>query len=297
MAVRTACSPDAALAAFATHLRAERHASPHTLRAYLADVRGFLDAAGVKDLARVRADAIRHWLRTLDGENARTSIARKLAAVRGFFRFLRRTERVAADPTVGVASPKVRRRLPTHLTLDEVDRLLSVPRGDAVLGLRDRAILELLYSSGLRVSECTGLDWNAVDLDAGAVRVLGKGRKERVVPVGRPALQALVAWRAAAANAGLAATGAVFKNARGGRLTSRSVARLMARYVRDAGANTGASPHALRHTFATHLLGGGADLRAIQELLGHASLSTTQRYTHVDLRQLMDAYDRAHPRA
>ncbi|MCW5892813.1 MAG: tyrosine recombinase XerC [bacterium] len=288
---------DEALEAFATHLRAERHVSPHTLRAYLGDVRAFLDAAGIQDLRRVRADTIRHWLRTLDGDVARSSLARKLAAVRGFFRFLRRTDRLPADPSVGIATPKVRRRLPTHLGLDEVDRLLTTPPGDAVLGLRDRAILELLYSSGLRVSECTGLDWSAVDLEAGAVRVLGKGRKERVVPVGRPALKALRSWRTAAAQAGLPATGAVFTNARGGRLTSRSVARLTARWVEAAGATAGASPHALRHTFATHLLGGGADLRAIQELLGHASLSTTQRYTHVDLRQLMDAYDRAHPRA
>ena len=176
--------------------------------------------------------------------------------------------------------------------------MLATPRADGVLGLRDRAILELLYSSGLRVSELTGLDWEHLDTDAALVRVLGKGRKERVVPVGRPALRAVETYRVAAASAGWPAVrGAVFRNARGGRLTSRSVGRLVDRHVLASGTTTKATPHALRHTFATHLLGAGADLRAIQELLGHASLSTTQRYTHVDLRRLMEAYDRAHPRA
>src|SRR5262244_171393 len=278
MRTRTAAAEEtAALAGYADYLRAERHASPHTIRAYLSDLRQFLGVAG--PLATVRADAIRHWLRTLDGVADRSSIARKLAAVRGFFRFLRETHRATTDPTLGVSTPKTRRKLPVHLTLDDVDRLLAIPRGDHVLGLRDRAFLELLYSSGLRVSELVGLDWAHLDAEAGCARVLGKGRKERVVPVGRPALRALA------------------RNARGGRLTARSVARLMERYVLASGTTAKATPHALRHTFATHLLGAGADLRAIQELLGHASLSTTQRYTHVDLRRLMEAYDRAHPRA
>jgi integrase/recombinase XerC len=287
-----------ALAAYAAHLRAERHASPHTLRAYLADLRQLFAFAAAATPAAIAPDTIRHWLRTLDGRAERVSIARKLAAVRGFFRFLADTGQLAADPTLDLTTPKTRRRLPTHLGLDEVDRLLAVPRADTLLGLRDRAILEVLYSSGLRVSELAGLDWERVDTEAGSVRVLGKGRKERVVPVGRPALAALAAYRAAEAAAGQpAATGPVFRNARGGRLTTRSIARLMERYVLLSGTTAKATPHALRHTFATHLLGGGADLRAIQELLGHASLSTTQRYTHVDLRRLMEAYDRAHPRA
>ncbi|HYR95361.1 MAG TPA: tyrosine recombinase XerC [Candidatus Binatus sp.] len=286
------------LAAYSGHLRSERHASPHTIRAYLADLRQFLAFAGEGGVDAVRPGTIRHWLRALDGAAERTSIARKLAAVRGLFRFLIDTGRLAADPTVGISTPKTRRRLPAHLTLDDVDRLLVTPPADTLLGLRDRAILEVLYSSGLRVSELTGLDWDQVDADAALLRVLGKGRKERVVPVGRPALRALAAYRAACAAAGQrAASGPVFRNARGGRLTSRSVARLMERHVLVSGTTTKATPHALRHTFATHLLGAGADLRAIQELLGHASLSTTQRYTHVDLRRLMEAYDRAHPRA
>jgi integrase/recombinase XerC len=282
------------LAAWAAHLRTERGASPHTLRAYVADVRELLAAAGPGGARAVRPDTLRHWLRALDGRLDRASIGRKVAAVRGFFRFLVETKRLAANPTLGVGTPKTRRKLPVHLTLDDVDRLLVAPRADTVLGLRDRAIVEVLYSSGLRVSELVGLDWDDVDAETGAVRVLGKGRKERVVPVGRPALRALEAWRAAAEQA---PRGPVFRNARGGRLTARSVARLVARHVLASGTVAKATPHALRHTFATHLLGGGADLRAIQELLGHARLSTTQRYTHVDLRHLMETYDRAHPRA
>jgi integrase/recombinase XerC len=289
---------DEALRGFAAHLRAERHASPHTLRAYLSDLKQFFAFVGDAGVDGVRAETVRHWLRLLDGAADRASIARKLAAVRGFFRFLVDTRALAADPTLGIATPKTRRKLPAHLTLDEVDRLLSTPRANTLLGLRDRAILELLYSAGLRVAELTGLDWEQVDADAALVRVHGKGGKERVVPVGRPALRALAAYADAARQAGQpAATGPVFRNARGGRLTARSVARLMERHVLLSGTTTKATPHALRHTFATHLLGAGADLRAIQELLGHASLSTTQRYTHVDLRRLMDAYDRAHPRA
>ena len=296
MPTRTAQSTADAVAAFATHLRAERHASSHTVRAYLADVRQFL--AGAQRLGAIGPDVVRHWLRGLDGTVERTSIARKLAAVRAFFRFCARTGRVTRDPTVGIATPKVRRSLPAHLTLDDVDRLLAVPSADKLSGLRDAAILELLYSSGLRVSELVGVDWPHLDTESGAVRVLGKGRKERVVPVGRPALRALERYRAGCAAEGRdVVRGPVFRNRAGGRLTARSVDRLMARHVAASGTSTRATPHALRHTFATHLLGAGADLRAIQELLGHASLSTTQRYTHVDLRHLMEAYDRAHPRA
>jgi integrase/recombinase XerC len=297
MPTRTARTTADAVEAWATHLRSERSASPHTVRAYLSDVRQVLSVTGAGGVARIAPADLRHWLRTLDGTVDRTSIARKLAAVRSFFRFLVVTGRLRSDPTVGIMTPKTRKKLPAPLSLDEVDRLLATPSTDAWGGLRDRAILEVLYSSGLRVSELTGLDWTDVDTEAETVRVLGKGRKERIVPLGRPALRALAAYRQASAARGLTiATGAVFRNARGGRLTPRSVARAMERYVATSG-TAKASPHALRHTFATHLLGGGADLRAIQELLGHASLSTTQRYTHVDLRRLMDAYDRAHPRA
>jgi integrase/recombinase XerC len=296
MPTRTARATADAMDAWITHLRTERAASPHTLRAYVADVRQFLAVAGAGGVAAVGAADVRHWLRTLDVDRA--SIARKLAALRGFFRFLVATGRLRRDPAVGVATPKTDKKLPVHLSLDEMDRLLAATTAQDQGGLRDRAIVELLYSSGLRVGELTGLDWSDVDAEAETVRALGKGRKERVVPVGRPALAALAAYRAACAEAGWAVTaGPVFRNRRGGRLTARSVGRIVERAVAASGTAAKATPHSLRHTFATHLLGGGADLRAIQELLGHASLSTTQRYTHVDLRRLMDAYDRAHPRA
>jgi len=283
-----------AIDAYAAQLRTERHASPHTLRAYTADLRAFFADVGARMPARVTTADVRHWLRSLDGRLDRRSIGRKLSAVRGFFRFLISTKQLRRDPTLGIGTPKTRRTLPSHLSLDDVDRLLAAPDPGAPRALRERAILEVLYSAGLRVSELVGLDWERVDRDAGVARVLGKGRKERLAPLGRPALAALEAYRQ---HCGGPRTGPVFRNARGGRLTARSVARNLAGHVRTAGIQTHTSPHTLRHTFATHLLGAGADLRAIQELLGHTSLSTTQRYTHVDLRHLMEAYDRAHPRA
>src|SRR3989442_9191689 len=250
------------LAAYTAHLRAERHASPHTVRAYLGDLRQFLACAGPP--GAVRPDAIRHWLRTLDGTAERTSIARKLAAVRGLFRFLADRRRLATDPTLGIATPKTRRKLPAHLTLDDIDRLLATPPGGPLAGLRGRALLEVLYSSGLRVSELVGLDWEQVDEDAGLLRVLGKGRKERVVPVGRPALRALAAYRARSAEAGLpGAPGPGLLNARGGRVTPRGVGRPLEAPVLPGGPAPPAGRHPRPHTFATHLLGAGADLRAI----------------------------------
>jgi integrase/recombinase XerC len=294
MATRTPREAADALEAYAAFLRSERHASAHTLRAYLADVRAFLRDTRPSRLAGVTPTVVRRWLRHLDGQIERSSMGRKLAGVRGFFRFLVRTGRIPTDPTVGVTAPRARRHLPVHLSLDEMDRLLSTPHREGPLGLRDRAILEVLYAGGLRVSELTGLDWDRIDFDAGVVRVVGKGNKERVAPIGRPALAALRVYREACEGPD---DGPVFRNARGGRLTTRSVARLMERVVAVAAVRQRATPHALRHTFATHMLGAGADLRAIQELLGHSSLSTTQRSTHVDLKRLMEAYDRAHPRA
>ncbi|HWP64969.1 MAG TPA: tyrosine recombinase XerC [Candidatus Limnocylindria bacterium] len=284
----------ALLDAFAGYLRTERHASPHTLRAYRTDVRAFFAALGHMAPGRVAAADVRRWLRLLDGQLDRSSIGRKLAAVRSFFRFLVASRQLRRDPTIGLATPRARRRLPSHLSLDDVDRLLAAPEPTAQRGLRERALLEVLYTAGLRVSELTGLDWECIDTEAGVARVVGKGRKERLAPLGRPALAALEAYRQ---SCGGPRSGPVFRNARGGRLTARSVARNLRQHVLRAGIRTRTTPHTLRHTFATHMLGAGADLRAIQELLGHASLSTTQRYTHVDLRHLMEAYDRAHPRA
>jgi integrase/recombinase XerC len=294
MATSNAHALAATIDAFAAQLRAERHASPHTLRAYVADVRAFFTTLRTTTPHQVTPADVRHWLRALDGHLDRSSIGRKLAAVRGFFRFLVAAKQLRRDPTIGVGTPKTRRKLPSHLSLDDVDRLLATPDAARPRGLRERAILEVLYTAGLRVSELTGLDWERIDADAGVARVFGKGRKERLAPLGRPALAALEAYRRAS---GGPHAGPVFRNARGGRLTPRSVARNLRGHVRAAGIRTRTTPHTLRHTFATHMLGAGADLRAIQELLGHASLSTTQRYTHVDLRHLMEAYDRAHPRA
>jgi integrase/recombinase XerC len=294
MATSNARALAASLDAYAAQLRAERHASPHTLRAYVADVRGFFAVLDGPPPRRVTPADVRRWLRAQDGRLDRSSIGRKLSAVRGFFRFLVATKQQRRDPTTGIGSPKTRHKLPSHLSLDDIDRLLVAPDVGRRHGLRERAILEVLYTAGLRVSELTGLDWECVDADAAVARVLGKGRKERLAPLGRPALAALEAYRL---ECGGPRSGPVFRNARGGRLTSRSVARNLLPHVRTAGVRTRTTPHTLRHTFATHMLGAGADLRAIQELLGHASLSTTQRYTHVDLRRLMEAYDRAHPRA
>jgi integrase/recombinase XerC len=294
MATRTPSRGDGDIDAFVRFLATERHASPHTLRAYRADLVRFLADVGAARPAAVTPQALRRWLRSVDGRLGRSTIGRKLSAIRSLFRFLVRTGRVRTDPSAGIATPRARRRLPVHLSLDETDRLLGAPAGAALRDARDRAILEVLYSAGLRVSELTGLDWDRIDWDADVARVVGKGRRERLAPLGRGAREALERYQRLL---GWPRTGPVFRNHRGGRLTPRSVARILTQRLAAAGITRPASPHALRHTFATHMLGAGADLRAIQEMLGHRSLSTTQRYTHVDLRRLMEAYDRAHPRA
>ena len=296
---------------FQRALVAEENASPHTVRNYLSDVkqlRAFLlghhlalDGAG-RDVRVDRVDhlAIRGFLTHLLRTNRKSSVGRKLSAAKGFFAFLLRRGVIARDPTAGVATPKKEQQLPVHLTVDDMFRLLEAPPQDTPAGLRDRAILEVLYSCGVRVSELVGLDWVDVDPGLELVRVRGKGGKERLVPIGQKALAALQTYRGRIADLcprRLRDERAVYLNRRGERLTSRSVARLVERYVATSGIATKASPHALRHSFATHLLNAGADLRAIQELLGHASLSTTQKYTHVNLDQLMSVYDKAHPRA
>jgi integrase/recombinase XerC len=207
---------------------------------------------------------------------------------------------VAVDPAAGIPTPKKEKQLPVHLTVDDVFRLLEAPPADTPAGLRDRAMLEVVYSTGIRVSELVGLDWADIDERLDVVRVRGKGDKERIVPIGKKALGTLRAYRERIpylCPKNVRDERAVFLNRRGTRLTTRSVARLMERYIRTSGIATKATPHALRHSFATHLLSAGADLRSIQELLGHASLSTTQKYTHLNLDHLMQVYDKAHPRA
>jgi integrase/recombinase XerC len=289
----------------------EENASPHTVRNYASDLRQLracllehrlaLDAAGDEVVAdRVDHLAIRAFMGELLRHNSKSSVGRKLSAAKQFFRFLLRRGIISRDPTVGIATPKKRQQLPVHLTVDDTFRLLDAPEKDTPPGLRDRALLEVVYSCGLRVSELVGLDWTDIDSGMELVRVRGKGGKERLVPIGRKALAALEGYRARIAELcprRVRDAQAVFLNRRGQRLTTRTVARLVDHYVAASGIATKASPHALRHSFATHLLNAGADLRAIQELLGHASLSTTQKYTHVNLDQLMSVYDKAHPRA
>lgn len=290
---------------FERWLSGERRASPQTRRAYLADLASYVAYLGKAGVPLVPSSptAVRGWLGREAGSSGPTSIARKLSTLRSFYRFLVKEGVAAANPARAVQAPRRPRRLPEVLPEADVAALLDSPADAGALSLRDRAFLELLYSSGLRVSELTGLDLDDLDLADGLVRVLGKGRKERVVPVGGPAREALRRWidegRPAllAGRDGAQARGALFVNYRGGRLTARSVARRLDRWVTAAGLPRHVHPHVLRHCFATHLLGNGADLRGIQELLGHASLSTTQRYTHLDWKRLAEVYDRAHPRA
>jgi integrase/recombinase XerC len=283
--------------AFLHYLAAERGASPHTLRSYagdLAELQGYLRTARVAGVADADARTLRSYLAWLHGRGlAKSSIARKLATMRSCFRFLARRGMVATNPARQVASPRLPKRLPTFLPKDESKELLDAPVEDSAAGRRDRALLELLYASGLRVAECCGLDLEDLDRRHGTVRVVGKGRKERMVPVGDAALTALDEYLDGRGGTG----GPLFRNPRGGRLTTRSVHRIVRRRAREAGIVRRVTPHTLRHTFATHLLGEGADLRLIQELLGHSRLSTTQRYTHVSPEHLMKVYDAAHPRA
>jgi integrase/recombinase XerC len=285
---------------FTRYLATERNVSSHTLEAYQSDLGQFLEF-----LLRERgADAtvemvdhliIRRFMALLHKSHKKSSIGRKLAAIRAFFKFLLRQGKIARNPAELVSTPKKEKHLPFHLTIDEVTALVEAPAGAELLTLRDRVILETLYSCGIRVSELTGLDVAALDLDEGLVRVLGKGNKERIVPLGSFARQAIAAYFALRGNP--PADAPLLLNARGGRLTSRSVGRIVDKYILKLATVKKISPHTLRHSFATHLLEGGADLRAIQELLGHASLSTTQKYTHVSIDRLMEVYDKAHPKA
>ena len=286
---------------FTTYIADERNLSPHTRAAYLRDLgefRVFLEEHGGSDLqslARLDSFLLRRYLAELHKRNQRTSIARKLSTLRTFFRYLVREGRLARNPAEGLACPKLNRYLPKTLSVDEATALMERGYGNTLLDLRDRAIVELFYSSGLRVSELTGLEVGALDMREKLVRVLGKGRKERIVPIGRKSHEALLAYLEARNLPD--AEEPLFLNARGGRLTPRSVQRNLKTRLIKAGLIKDISPHALRHSFATHLLDGGADLRSIQELLGHASLSTTQKYTQVSVDQLMSVYDKAHPRS
>ena len=315
------------LKAFLRFLALNRNLSPHTVRAYDSDLSQFIGhiAAGAdikrRDLTAAAIDraAIRAFLAHLHGEGqSRATTARKLAAIRSFLRYLRREGIIDADPGGLVATPKREVRMPAYLSEPEMSRMLDAPDAEHPLGRRDHAILELFYASGLRLSELAGLDLDDVNLSGRMVRVLGKGGKQRLVPFNGSSTKAIRAWlqdrerlvrggvadvrvpgsrgRDQRMGAARARREPLFVNYRGGRLTVRSIDRLVRKYavVTD---RQGVSPHALRHSFATHLLQRGADLRAIQELLGHARLSTTQRYTHVNTAQLLEVYKKSHPRA
>ena len=308
------------LASFIAYLRLNRNASAHTVSAYDSDISQFL-AFAAAHLTKARSNlepgdlelgTIRAFMADLYRQgHARTSVARKLSALRAFTRYLRREGLIEGDPAGLVVSPRKEHKVPAHLSVAEMEKLLEVPDTTEPLGRRDRAILELFYASGLRLSELVALDVSDVNLGARIVRVMGKGGKERQVPFNTTTEKVLRSWYkdraalvAASPEARSPKPGArsrpaepLFVNARGGRLTGRSVQRLVARCVSLCSTRFGISPHALRHSFATHLLERGADLRAIQELLGHVQLSTTQRYTHVNAAHLLDVYRKAHPRA
>jgi integrase/recombinase XerC len=288
---------------FLDYIRLNRNASAHTVAAYESDLSQFLafaaeerDRSDALEPKHLDLDLIRGFLAELYRQGqARASVARKVSALRTFVRYLRREGWIDSDPAALAVAPKREQKVPAHLSVDEMSQLLDAPDASTPLGRRDRAILELFYASGIRLSELVALDLEDVDLPGRMVRVMGKGRKERIVPFNQKAAAAIRAWLKD--RVALARGDALFVNARGGRLTGRSVQRLVARYVSSCSTRFGISPHALRHSFATHLLQAGADLRAIQELLGHVSLSTTQRYTHVNVAQLLDVYRKAHPRA
>jgi integrase/recombinase XerC len=281
------------VAGFLRHLSVEKNASPHTLRSYRSDLveftrslEGAIDSA---DSRTIRGFLVSLHARGLDA----VTVARKLAAVRSFYRFLVRRGVVERNPARETRGPRRAQKLVSFLPIDEATALVDARALGGAARDRDVAILELLYATGLRVSELTGLDVEAVDRAERTVRVLGKGRKERIVPYGAAAAKALERYLAPRP----AARGPLFVNARGGRLTDRSIRNVVLRAARSAGVVRRVTPHTLRHTFATHMLDAGADLRVIQELLGHSRLSTTQRYTHVGTDQLMRVYDAAHPRA
>ena len=315
---------DPALQSFLRYLKTERDASPHTISNYGRDLRQFIEVTWCEEArpsplpwSQVTLAQCRHFMAELQSRGcSRVSIRRKLSALRSFYRHLMREGLAKTSPVAALAGGRVRRRLPKVLSVDEVARLLAAPMhhhrqrvsdgrtgteaAAEFIGRRDAAILEVIYSGGLRISEAVGLNLEDIDFFSGTFTVRGKGKKERLAALGRPAVQALRTYLDIRQQLGLAdkrVPGPLFLNRNGGRLTARSVQRTFKVYCRKAGLPPEATPHKLRHSFATHLLDAGADLRSVQEMLGHASLSTTQIYTHVSIERLKDAYNRAHPRA
>ena len=295
---------------FLQHLRYERNLSPHTLRNYASDLEQFrAHLFSVEKREDVPPDAIdrltiREWMASLHGDHKKTSVARKLASLRTFFQFLVREGKLESNPAKQVATPKIERKLPTHLSMEDAVRFIETPDTDTHLGRRDRAILEFLYATGIRVGELVGINIADVDFRERLVRVTGKRKKQRIVPFGEPAAEALVNYLEDSRGFFLSQCPeterdihALFLHRRGGRLTTRSVGRMIDKYIKLCADIHNISPHSLRHTFATHLLDSGADLRDIQELLGHARLSTTQIYTQVSMEKMIEVYDKSHPKA
>ena len=299
------------IALFLEALVSEKGYSAHTVRAYGHDLKEFAryatDSAGEPEegerqppaVGDVDSLTVRGYIGSLHRRNDRATIARKLSALRSFFRHLVKHGIVDDDPTATILTPKQSRPMPAYLTVDDMFRLLDRAVDDTLLGLRNRALFETLYGSGIRVSELTGLNVFDVDFSSACLRVSGKGGRERIVPVGTKALDRIRAYRErllSKTGVGMETDGPLFLNKNKGRLSARSVARILEALVRQCSLTVPISPHGIRHSFATHMLDAGADLRTVQELLGHKSLSTTQKYTHVSIDRLMAAYDRAHPR-
>ena len=283
---------------FINYLRVEKGASGHTVKNYSIDLEAFALFLGDKDISSVDHLFLRRFLAQMRSKNyAKRTIARKLASLRTFFKFLYREGHIKTNPITAVSTPKLDKKLPVVLDEGKVARLIETPRTDDPAGLRDRAILETLYSTGIRVSELVGLDAGDVDHISGVIKVLGKGRKERISPIGDKASSAIRRYEESKNIKKVRDKDAVFLNKSGRRLTDRSVRRIIDKHIKAASINEHISPHSLRHSFATHLLDRGADLRSVQELLGHMNLSTTQIYTHVTMERLREAYDKAHPRA
>ncbi|NIO03108.1 MAG: tyrosine recombinase XerC [Proteobacteria bacterium] len=294
---------------YLSYLSVERNLSDQTCRSYFNDLcqfERFLREKGLAvasdetvDVGKIDHVMVRTYLASLYKKNRKSSIARKVASIRSLFKFLVREQVIPANPAERINTPKQEKHIPTALSVDDAFRLMESPKSFSPTDARDRAILETLYSSGLRVGELVGLNLDSIDLDLAVVRIMGKGRKERIVPLGSKALEALKSYldQRGTFEKDNGGEKALFLNPKGRRLTARGVARIVEKYARRCGLSKRVSPHSLRHTFATHLLDGGADLRGIQELLGHVSLSSTQKYTHIGIDRLIDVYDRAHPRS
>lgn len=295
-----------AIRSFLNYLRVERNASDLTIKSYADDLQHLLEffeqqLGHVPGPAQVEVGQLRNYVAWLhECGYARTTVARRLACLRSFFRYCNREALCQTNPAKPLRTPRSGRKLPHFLTTEQIDALLQAPPANCDQGIRDRAILETTYSAGLRVAELVGLNVDDWDRAAGILRVLGKGRKERIAPVGSFATKALLRWlevRQPSPTASAKEQSALFLNRFGRRLTTRSIGRMLEKHIQTAGLSSQTSPHTLRHSFATHLLDGGADLRSVQELLGHKSLTTTQIYTHVSTKRLRETYEKSHPHA